>query len=201
MPHLPELADRVWYAIHCLPRNAEGKPPTYKDLEKAFDLPHAVLSKTVLGDRKEYLRATMKKMALVFLPGFAPGTEPNDVLDWLEAGGKGGPRRTGVVPPRPGRAWICHGELATWRDGVLAALPARQCPSAAFRAGAELPVYQPIDRVTAQIAIGVSWYAWAMCDEDEQAFYSTEEAKTAYAGDKRPRSITSQMMRIASKAK
>jgi hypothetical protein len=191
MPYLPELADRVWFALHCLPRDADGKPPTYTELENKHGLHHAVLSKTILGDRKEHSTTTYRKLAAAL----------NTTVDWLELGGKCTLKPTGVVPPRPGRKWMRHGDLPTWRDGVAAALnsPQQYVPPAAFRAGAELPVYKPVDTVTAEVAVGVAWYAWATCDEDEQTFYSTEAARHAYAGDKRPRAITKRTMKLASK--
>lgn len=201
MPYLPELADRVWYALHCLPRDKDDKPPTYTELESAHDLHHAVLSKTILGGRKEYTSETMRKMAAALKLGWPATTDTRRILDWLELGGKGGPKPTGVVPPRPGRKWMRHGDLPTWREGVEEALrsPTQLVPPEAFRAGAEVPVYTPVDRVTAQIAIGVAWYGWSRCDEDEQSFYSTEEARHAYAGDKRPRAIMRRNSRIATK--
>jgi hypothetical protein len=32
---LETLADRVWYALHCMPRNAAGKPPSWRSFESA----------------------------------------------------------------------------------------------------------------------------------------------------------------------
>lgn len=182
MPFLPELADRAWYALHSLPRKSNGEPPSYRQLERDFDLHFAVLSKTMLGKQQQFEGETFRRLAKALRVS----------EKWLEQGGKGAPTPTGVVPPRPGRKWMRHGDHSAWQTGVEAALenPQQYVPPAAFRAGAELPMYKPVDTITPEIAIGAAWYAWATCDADEQTFYSTEEAKLASPGRlARPRSI------------
>src|SRR5689334_10535305 len=106
MPYLPELSDRVWYALHCLPRDKNGAPPSYKQLEKQYHLSPAVLSKTVLGKQKKHDRDTFRKIALAV----------NAPEAWLDGSASGAPKPTGVVPPRPGREWLRHGDLPAWRE-------------------------------------------------------------------------------------
>src|SRR5207302_846116 len=112
---------------------------------------------------------------------------------------------TQVVPPRPGLAWKRHGEIQGWREAVAACLreAVRQgierIPPEAFLAGADLPVYRHVARVTPEIAIGASKYAWETATVSEQTFYSTLEGSRASAGEKMPRAGALRRSAVAAK--
>ena len=94
------LADRVWYAIHCLPRGEGGKVPTYVSIEQAGGLDNAVLSKIVRGKKMEPRSRTMEALAQALHVERA----------WLEHGAGQHPTLTGPLPPRPG-----SGAANAWR--------------------------------------------------------------------------------------
>lgn len=174
MPLLPTLADRVHFAYHCLPRDSRGEPPSYRLLEREYDLPHATLSKTIMGQRTKHQRVTVPKIAKAL----------RVTMHWLDYGGEYGPIPTGIVPPRPGTKWMRHEDLPGWAEAVAFALrePHPPIPPEAFLAGADMPVYKPLDRVTPEIAIAVSLYAWETSTGAEQAQYSTAKGRSASAG-------------------
>ena len=43
------IAQRAWFAWHCLPRNDRGQPPSLNVLEREFKFSHAQLRKIVMG--------------------------------------------------------------------------------------------------------------------------------------------------------
>jgi hypothetical protein len=181
MPHLPDLADRVWFAIHCLPRDKRGKPPSYRQLEKDFGLAPASLSKAVLGKARHQWSDTRRALCAALQV-----SEP-----WLEFGAGAGPTPTGIVPPRPGWKLVRHGDLRGWDEAVRIALrePTQQVPVAAFRAGAALTVYEPVspEHITPQFVVGVAHHAWVLLSPSEQEMLDTLDAKHASAGDASPR--------------
>jgi transcriptional regulator with XRE-family HTH domain len=169
MDLLPALADRVWFAYHCLPRDKAGAPPSLRSLEAACGLANGTIQKTAKGQRKEHTKSTFRLMAQALRV-----TE-----SWLEFGGDNGPIPTGMVPPRPGLKWTVYGEMTGWSEAVEEAKrDDRQIvPPEAFRAGAAWPVERPFSRVTPEIATFVSGLAWQLTPPDVQARYSTEEAR------------------------
>jgi hypothetical protein len=185
MPYLPDISDRVWYALHCLRRDPSGAPPSYKSLEAKYDLPEAFLSKLVRGSRKQGYGATFTQLARALRV-----TEK-----WLDEGGDAGtPWPTGVVPPRPDMKWTRHGDLGAWGKAVQAALAEPDCPvpPEAFLAGADLPVYRPVATVTPALATAVAIYAWETCTEEDQLRYGEQAGKHASAGNaSRRRTLTS----------
>ena len=90
------LADRVWYAIHCLARQPDGSAPTYLDLEHRAGLPNAFFSKMVRGNRPAPSPKTMACLAVVL------GVD----LLWLSTGDGLAPSLTGELPPRPGASAV-----------------------------------------------------------------------------------------------
>lgn len=87
------LADRVWYAIHCMPRNeVDGAPPDYKAIEGMAGLSNATVSKIVRGLRPKPAGQTVQSLAKVL------GVTPT----WLLSGSGEAPELTGPIPPRPG---------------------------------------------------------------------------------------------------
>lgn len=174
---LPSLADRAWYALHCLPRDRAGKPPTLKSLElsTAPAMHYGTLSHVMSGRRSHHRMATFPLMAQALRVTEA----------WLRGDeGARGPTLTGMLPPRPGTKWIRHGDLPGWKGSVeLARLEPKQIiPSAAYLAGADLPVFRPIDRMTPEIAVAVSLYAYETSTREEQQKWSTLEARASGAG-------------------
>jgi hypothetical protein len=167
---LETLADRVWFAFHCLPRKFQGAPISFRALEIAYQLPNGAMQKVAMGLKKEPQRSTFRQLARALHVSEA----------WLEFGGDGGPKPT-VIPPRPGEEWPLHRDLEGWDEAVEEAkADERQIiPPEAFRAGAVWPVTQPCGRVTPEIAIFVSGYAWEMAPAEMKKRYSTEEARAS----------------------
>ncbi len=167
---LDSLADRVWFAYHCLPRQLNGAPLSFRSLEVAHGMPNGAIQKVAMGARKEPARASFRLLARALRVTEA----------WLEFGGDGGPAPT-VIPPRPGEEWQLHRELEGWDEAVAEAKADKRqiIPPEAFRAGAVWPVIRPCDRVTPELAIFVSGHAWEMAPPSVKARYSTEEARAA----------------------
>ena len=122
------LADRVWYAIHCLRRNADGSVPKYVSIERKVGLPNAFLSKMVRGKRPEPSAASMVALASVL-----------DVdLQWLVSGIGNAPSLSGPLPPRPGYEMI-----AAWEPGADAPPPGTEAV-AAWRPGSSSDAQLPL---------------------------------------------------------
>jgi len=91
MKRPPEsLADRVWYLLHCLPRDNFGRPPSLRELEKSAGLSQATLSKTITGVRTHHEYETFLLMAEVLR------VTPNFL--WTGQGVR--PALTGDLPPK-----------------------------------------------------------------------------------------------------
>ena len=109
------IADRVWYAIHCLPRDEHGRAPEMRTLEKKIGLSNGVISTTVRGKRRDHTYRTRSKMADVL------GVDMN----WLETGKGVAPLLTGALPPRPGTE-----SVAAWLPGSGAVPPGTEAIAA-----------------------------------------------------------------------
>lgn len=174
---LPSLADRAWYAYHCLPRDDSGKLPTFKDLEEGTKpaIAYGTLSHVMSGRRSHHRADTFPLMARALKCSEA----------WLRGeDGARGPVLTGMLPPRPGTTWIRHGDVPGWKESVTLALlePRQIVPPAAFLAGADMPVFRPLDRITPAIAVAAAMYAYETSIREEQVRYSTLEARASNAG-------------------
>lgn len=169
VPLLPSLADRAWHAWHCLPRDSRGKPPSRASLEKPVGLSYATLSKIMLGEREDPGFAQLKLIAKALQCD----------VNWLADGDGPAPRTTLPIPPRPGAVERRHGELKGWKEAVHHALTndTLDFPPEAFLAGADLPVFRPLESVDARLAKAVSLWAWETSSFDEQTDYSTRWAK------------------------
>lgn len=86
-PKLDTLAERVWYAWHCLPRAAYGKPPSWRGLEHDHSLPPGVFSALMAGHRHSVEVATGLRMAAALRVGVA----------WLLFGEGEAPKLTGAL--------------------------------------------------------------------------------------------------------
>lgn len=131
------LGDRVWYALHCLPRDGRGKAPDFKAIEKSAGVSNATVSKIVNGERKEPKARTLTALAK------ALGVEKA----WLEHEVGDAPDLTGELPPRPGaedveawrpsfmvtKRWVERDDYPT-RAPVIAALRANGKPEALINA-------------------------------------------------------------------
>lgn len=168
MPHLPTLPDRLWYAYHCLPRGADGKPPSYRALERDHDLSNGLLSRLMHGERLAIEHETWKRLHAAMR--VAP--------PWLDYGGPNGPPPPkGLIPLRPGTERR-YGDLDDWKamaDAAAKAAPA--APPEVLLAGAEMAVYRPTERLSVELVKSLSWYAWHSSSTEDQARYSSTAAR------------------------
>lgn len=167
---LPTLADRVWFAYHCLPPDDDGRLPSWRELEAKFDLPQGTFSRTISGDRTEHHWKTYELLAV------ALRIQEN----WLKHGGDNGPVPNGgrAIPPRNTKVWPRHGDLPGWKEAVEAARAENKVePQAAFFAGADMPVIRPVDVATAELAIAASVYAWIISMPTERDRYEELDVK------------------------
>jgi hypothetical protein len=173
---LPTLADRSWYAYHCLPRDPLGEPPPQRDLEDEWHISRGTLSHMFHGRRAEFRHDTFVLIAQALQVSEA----------WLRGSTEvRGPTLTGMLPPRPGTKWIRHADVPGWKSAVeLARLEPRQVvPPGGFLLGAKMPCWIPIDRVTPAIAIAAALYAYELSTPEEQMKHSTlEQQRDAAAG-------------------
>lgn len=172
MAKLETLADRVWYAIHCLPRDRSGAVPAYRQLERDFDLPDCVLHKTIVQGRTQVQHETFRNLARAL--------RVSD--EWLDGRSEKHPIPTGYVPPRPGTTFRRYGDLPNWDESVKADKTSsqhRRLPDEYYRAGANLPLTRPIGEATREMARRVSQLAWELAEPAEQTRYSTAESKDA----------------------
>jgi hypothetical protein len=166
---LPTLADRAWYAYHCLPRDRRGKLPSVRELERDHALAQATLAHIFTGRRALHRSDTAPKIAKALRASES----------WLRGdAGARGPTLTGMLPPRPGTKWRPHGTIAGWSESVaLARLsPTQIVPPGGFLLGAEMPAYRPIDMITPAIAVAAALYAYELSTAEEQERYSTRES-------------------------
>jgi hypothetical protein len=176
MSSLPTLADRAWFALHCLPRDAKGEPPAARELERAHGLSVSTLSHTFIGRRRYHQPITFAKVAeaLNTTEAFLRG----------DAGAKAPGPLTGMLPPRPGQPWIRYGDVPGWREAVaLAQLDTKiPIPAVCYLAGADYPVLRPVERMTPELARAAALLAYESSTEDEQERYSMLESRLASTG-------------------
>lgn len=86
------LADRMWWAWHCLPREGRwAKPPERKGLEAKYGLSNGVLARLFKGEQKTVSSDTLPKIAAAL----------NVSADWLTTGKGEPPKLTGPFRARP----------------------------------------------------------------------------------------------------
>jgi hypothetical protein len=138
-------------------------------LEKPVGLSYATLSKIMDGVRTDPGFPQLKLIAKALQCD----------VNWLADGNGPAPRPTSPIPPRPGAVDRRHGDLKGWKEAVLHALTNETIdfPPEAFLAGADLPVFRPLESVDARLAKAVSLWAWETSSFDEQTEYSTRWAK------------------------
>jgi transcriptional regulator with XRE-family HTH domain len=102
------IAQRAWFAWHCLPRTEKGQPPPIAQLERDHGLSHAQLRKLVMGlsKRPSYSTLTRAAQALACAP------------EWLGDNEGEPPRCSVFVPPGPPNRK--RASAGTARSGVLA---------------------------------------------------------------------------------
>jgi hypothetical protein len=178
MPLLPDLHHRLWHAYCCLPRDETGELPLITFVERDHGIPKGTLSRMLRGERLNVHRKTFALVALALRTS----------EHWLEHGGSGGPKTKYVVPPPPGLKWKRCGEVSGWPEAVATAKrdPAPRVPPEAFLAGADMPLYRHLDRITPELAVAIATFAWETCTAEEQTGYSTLEASRASPGRNRP---------------
>lgn len=182
MPYLPTFPDRLWYAYHCLPR-VDGELPSYRALERDYDLSSGLISRLLKGERLQIEHETWRRLHEAFR------VPP----PWLDYGGANGPRPPRVpVPLRPGIAGRRYGDLPEWESMVAAAATlAKQfdppVTNEEFIAGAEMVVWQPTEQLTPALVLAVARYAWETAAFDERARYTSMDAKESAARGKRAR--------------
>lgn len=107
-PVLTTLADRVWFAWHCLPRDARGKPPPITAIEVQAGLSRGSIGRLLRDERKDMRTASLARLAPVMKTTIqwlasAEGEPPHltgpifprdpSTIDWAEA-----PDESGVIP-------------------------------------------------------------------------------------------------------
>ena len=112
------IAQRAWFAWHCLPRTDKGQPPPIAQLERDHGLSHAQLRKLVMGlsKRPSYSTLTRAAQALECPP------------EWLADGEGTGPSCSTFVPagpPKRASASGTNGGMLAQREIVLFEAKAR----------------------------------------------------------------------------
>jgi lambda repressor-like predicted transcriptional regulator len=85
------MAQRAWFAWHCLPRDEKGRPPSWRSLEADHGLSNATLKRLVDGKLPRPGMERLERMAE------ALGVTPQ----WLHSGRGEGPLSRWPVPPYP----------------------------------------------------------------------------------------------------
>lgn len=171
----PGLAVRVWGAWHALPRSKNGKPPSWRKLEREHDLPDGVIGTVVSGRRRTVEANTAVRLARAF----------NVSLDWLLFGTGAAPTIPADCPPIPTRqARAPRTRPLVWPPltGEPAAAPVMMRPSPA--AGVGEPIRPPaldVEAMLRRMAPGYTpppppletlgdraWFAWQCLPRDEQ---------------------------------
>lgn len=193
MPTPSTLADRVWFAYQCLPRDPRGNLPSWRELEVAHKLPNATFHRIVNGGRTEISWRTGEKIAAALRTS----------EQWLKHGGDNGPVPTGPVPPRPGVAWTRHGDLPGWKEAEAMArseVPQR-VPGAAYFAGADAVVTRPIDLATVDIVVWISGYAYQIATQGEKRRWEDQDIRDAERRQEERRAPRPLKRRVANVAK
>ncbi len=183
MSHLPTLADRVWHALHCLPRK-KGNPrgPSYRALEAKHGLANATFSRAINGTVENPSPATLMGLAKAL----------NVTAEWLWHGT--GRTPTPVVPvPRRQESDVAHAEIEGWAEAVEEALAERprMVPPEAFDAAAELVVLRPLGTITPRIALAAALYAWEIATPAERKRYAAARRRRPPTRKPRARKVTS----------
>jgi len=79
------IAQRAWFAWHCLPRNDKGQPPSINQLERDHGFSHAALRKVIMGraPRPGYTTLVKAAEALRCDAGWLGSNEgPAPVCSW-----------------------------------------------------------------------------------------------------------------------
>jgi hypothetical protein len=98
------IAQRAWFAWHCLPRNEKGQPPSINHLERDHDLSHAQLRKLIMGKapRPGYTTIVKAARALDCDPGWLGRNEgPRPVTSWLVPPGPPPQKAKQLAAPAP----------------------------------------------------------------------------------------------------
>jgi len=186
MPYLPTFPDRLWYAYHCLPRDAGGELPSYRALERDHGLSSGLISRLMRGERPAIEHETWKKLHVAFR------VPP----PWLDYGGQNGPPPPRVaVPLRPGIAGVRYGDLPEWESivamvsapGGLAEQQEPPVTGEEFLAGAEMVVARPTEQLTPALVVAAARYAWETAAFDDRARYTSTDAKREADRGKRAR--------------
>lgn len=136
-----DLGDRVWRAYLALPRDDNGEPPPYAEVEKTHGISYATLSKIINGDRSEVRGATVAKLAAALR--VAEG--------WLLTGANPPP----LPPPdrpRPYAKKRATGTKATGKSSEFPALRTTHLDSdEAWREAAREAGHNPDDPLVAEV--------------------------------------------------
>jgi hypothetical protein len=85
------LADRVWFALHCLGRDHYGRPPAPTTIERQHRLGRGLIAKLYRERQRALEDDTLSRLAT------ALEVSP----EWLKSGIGEPPKLTGNLPPRP----------------------------------------------------------------------------------------------------
>lgn len=131
MPKDDAFLDRAWLAWHSMPRQPNGRPPSWRGIELDHRLAEGTFSKMFKGERREHALPMYERLAR------ALGC---DVL-WLVHGVGSPPEPSGPVPPRdaPPERDAVEKALAVFRRALQgASVPPRAARAAVAAATAAL---------------------------------------------------------------
>jgi transcriptional regulator with XRE-family HTH domain len=188
---LPSLADRIWYAYHCLPRDQSNALPSFRQLENAYGLSLSTFSRAVAGVRENYWADTIPRMAealrctAVFLTEGQGRAPKLPIGYWV-------PPRPGPMTPRryrdvPGWDEAVEEARRAHEPGKRKALP---FPPEGFLAGGDFPLSSFRTTIDADAVIRICHYVWwDECTDDQQKSYAAIAGRDAAAGDVRARHL------------
>lgn len=126
--------ERAWLAWHSMPRQANGKPPSWRSIELEHNLAEGTFSKMFKGHRREHGLAMYERLARALR---------TEVL-WLVHGVGTPPTASGPVPPRdePVERSSVERVLTVFRHGLLrAGVPLPAVRAAVGAAGENLHAF------------------------------------------------------------
>lgn len=159
---LQNLADRVWYALHCLPRDDRRRPPAPTIIEAQAGLPRGALGRLFRDERRDMRAASLRRLAPVLRVS----------VGWLASG-------EGEAPPLSGPYWPREPhlrespdesgpEIRTLRLGGPDdddPLPARAAAAAFARAnGIDERAIRSVQQARARGYTAEEWYASIKCE-------------------------------------
>jgi len=85
------MGQRAWFALHCLPRDPKGAPPSIRELERRHEISNMGLNRLIWDELKRPGLEVLSKAAAAL----------NTTPEWLQFGRGDGPKASWPVPNRP----------------------------------------------------------------------------------------------------